>query len=214
MAETILQSYCLPGVVESQAQNPAFVGNMYALIADAFGRPDFDLEDAQYHLHADYLTVAMTDGKTSGFLSAKFGKPADFLPGIELGEFANQDAAYLFGAAVRQEFQGQGVFKQMAEDFLIEAQHQGFSTVLFSTQNPHLEAGFDRALERRIRTGEVLGATKVRIPVPGRYGRLLTGEMPPAVHVLETQQAYDALRRDQGDAYVVAYQLNYPQQGQ
>lgn len=189
--------------VAALASSDQFVARVHEATASGFRRPDFDYEDTRYHLQADYLAIAHHgDSTVAGFLSGKFGTAGDMLPGVDLGEAAEQKVAYLFGTAVHADYQGNGVYVDLATDFITEAQARGHSRVLFSTQNPHVEAGFDKALE-----GLGQEAEKVRIPIPGRYGRLLTGEVPSLAQNADVQRVYEGLRRDAGDAFAVMYTL-------
>lgn len=190
----------------SLATNEPFVAKVHEAVASGFQRPDFDYEDTRYHLKADYVAVAHdTESNVAGFLSGKFGKAADMLPGVDLGEVGEQQVAYLFGTAVHPEHKGNGLYSQLAADFIREARERGHTTILFSTQNPHVEAGFDRALAQVGEQGE-----KIRIPIPGRYGRLLTGDLPAPLRHGDIQSVYEGLRRDAGDAFAVVYTLGQP----
>lgn len=185
------------------ADNAHLVGKVHACVAAGFERPDFEQEDTRYHLQADYVDLAYdTNKNVVGFLSGKFGIAQNVLPGVDLGGVAEEEVAYLFGTAVSPEAKGNGVYTSLAKAFIEEAQSRGLRTILFSTQNPHVEAGFEHALA-------TLGqkAEKQRIPIPGRYGRLLTGEVPASVRNRDIQSAYEGLRRDVGDAFAVVYKL-------
>ena len=190
------------------ATDSNLVARVHECVASGFGRPDFDREDTLYHLRADYVDIARdTEGKVLGFLSARFGKGAEMLPGVDLGEVAETNVAYLFGTAIRPDVQGNGLYKSLAEAFIRESLDRGFSTILFSTQNPHVEAGFDKAVARVLEEGAVGEVGKTRIPIPGRYGRLLTGDYPPEIRDRAIQGAYENLRRDAGDAFAIVYSL-------
>lgn len=205
--ETIRNSY-RGSQVAPLAIDSAFVAQVHACVAAGFGRSDFESDDTRFHLRADYVDIARdTEGNVVGFLSARFGKGAEMLPGVDLGEVAETDVAYLFGTAIRPEVQGNGLYKSLAEAFIRESLDRGFSTILFSTQNPHVEAGFDKAVARVMEEGAIGNVGKTRIPIPGRYGRLLTGDYPPEIRDRAIQGAYGNLRRDVGDAFAVVYTL-------
>lgn len=185
------------------ADNAAFVAKVHACVASGFERPDFDENDTRYHLLADYVDIARdTNRRVVGFLSAKFGKAEDMLPGVDLGDVSQEEVAYLFGTAVSPEVKSNGVYTSLAASFIEEAKSRGLGVILFSTQNPHVEAGFDKALAK---LGQ--SALKERVPIPGRYGRLLTGELPVPIRNAGIQAAYEGLRRDVGDAFAVIYRL-------
>lgn len=197
------------------ARNPVFLRQIQETCADGFGRSDFDPRDSSAHVRGDYLTtIRAEDRSVAGFLTAKFGRSERMLPGVNLGDLEGQDVAYLFGTAVKKGYKHNGLYKKMLRSFLNETMTRGLSTTLFATQNSSIEVGFQRVLEDMQREGKIVTFERLeRIKLPGRYGRLLTGELPAPVADTEVQEAYNGLQRENGDAFGVSYRLTYPASG-
>lgn len=197
------------------AMVPKFRRQVHETCVEGFGRLDFDPTDSAAHIRGDYLTTVRTEaGTLAGFLTGKFGTVEQMLPGVAVGDLEGQDVAYLFGTAVRQQYQHNGLYTRMVKSFLYETMARRLPFTLFATQNPSIEAGFAKVLEEMKQNGQIEGFERMpRIPIPGRYGMQLTGGVPSAVADNEVQQAYNTLDREAGDAFGVAYQLTYPAGG-
>ena len=173
----------------------AFEGIVLAA-QDAFGPSMGDDEIIEHILPTDNLSIATHEGHIVGFASVIFqGKTIDFV-----------------GAAVRQGYQSSGVYSAFATRRIEIALDNHCDRVTLRTQNPRVEAGMRRSLDRFISAGLIEGYHVVRELKPGLYGRMLTVEQPRCDDQ-EIASLYAAVDYARGDAFSLGfllYQAEHP----
>lgn len=215
MAEKYGKAIYQGEAVAALKQQSSFVDAVHKCVVSGFNRPDFDREDTAYHLDADFLVVAQHPVRrdVAGFLSARFvtlGDLAPDVPGVP-GMEADQKVGYLFGSAVGEEFQGNGLYRDMLREFVDEAFCQDVRIIVARTQNPTVEAGLRSVLQEKIEEGYIADVAITRTKVEGAYGRMLTGSVPPAVKDASVQERYEQdLDRKKGDAFILTCVLRNP----
>jgi hypothetical protein len=166
------------------------------------GRVGF--EDTKEHVAGDILIVGTGDkGKVACFSSAIAKSPNDCLSRTDL---TDEVGWYMAAAAVRQDAQGTGLYKEMTRrrvDFGLSREMTLFYT---RTQNPRVEEGITGELKDRVAMRQISGFSLERRLAIGCYGKMLTAEIPIGRSVV-----YDTLDYDRGDAHILLFRVEKPE---
>lgn len=169
------------------------------------GRVGFD--DTRKHIAGDILIVGTDEhSRVACFSSAVAKSPNESLSRTDL---TDEIGWYMAAAAVRQEAQSSGLYKEMTrrrvELWLNGIENRKLTLLYTRTQNPRVEEGIVGELEDRITTGQIKGFSLERRPVPCSYGQMLTAEIPIGRCVV-----YDTLDYSRGDAHVLLFRIERP----
>lgn len=193
---------------------PTVVTGIVECIRGAFGEAPSDTAE---HISGDRITVIphRHDGEARrdlmappylGFSSLVFGSPAEVFGRPDLTQ---EKGVYLAATAVVKEMQGTFVGQRLNNFHLNTLVNQRLPVFFTRTQNPRVEGGILRSLEQAKKDGKIASYRIERHLVPGHYGQRLTTE-PQRTSVAQTQESYDRIQSDQGDAYLLLFHVEYP----
>ncbi|HEX7042882.1 MAG TPA: hypothetical protein VF189_06535 [Patescibacteria group bacterium] len=185
-----------------------YAEDIYSCVKSAFGQPNFDRNDAMNHVKGDYVSLALNDrNQVVGFSTTDRNTSPRYT--FDRSNLPDKPRVYFAGAAVAKEAQGQGVYERLNKEriniLMDEHQLGGFFT---RTQNPLVETGLTHMLGDLKRQGRISDFSLERIKMPKAYSAgMLTGEKPPKSKDPSIQEAYDNLKIEEGDAYILVYKL-------
>lgn len=194
--------------VRSAKELGSFAEGVYTCVKSAFGQPNFDKKDAMDHAKGDYVILALNNRKeVVGFSTINRNTHPRHM--FDVSSLPTKPRVYFAGAAIAREAQRQGLYDKMNRErmniLMDEHQLEGFFT---RTQNPLVETGLTHMLEDLKRQGRISDFSLERIKMPKAYrAGMLTGEKPPRSKDTSIQEAYDRLKIEEGDAYVLVYTL-------
>ncbi len=183
-----------------------YVEEIITVMKMAFGRPDFPEEDMRNHIGGDLVILGWAEEvlqangggrerRVVAYASLQWGRLRD-LVGVGNGE---EQGAYLAAAVVDPAYQKQGHYRELTKRRIEAALRRGTGTIFTRTQNPKVELGIRRALEKMGISYEV-----ERILVHAAYGEQLTS-IRPMVKERAIQDEYDQLDYERGDAFVLVF---------
>jgi len=159
---------------------------------DAFGKTMQEKEVIE-HL-GGFLIVAVDNEDVIAFCVSKTGT---FNEVLSLSQVSDMPTVHLVGAAVRSDYQGQGVYKNLNVARLGNAISARIPLIYTRTQNPGVEAGLSATLQNMREQGLIKRFFVTRDKEDGVYGRLLTPNKPS----IPPNSPYNELNYDRGDAF-------------
>ena len=121
----------------------------------------------------------------------------------------HKKTAYFSIGMVDPEHRGLGVFTALSSRRMREVTGKKISAIFVRTQNPHVETRLVESLKEAKRRGWIkaykLHARKL---LKGVYGQPITAEIPRSKNA-RVQERYNKLSYEQGDAYLLSYDISY-----
>jgi hypothetical protein len=163
-----------------------FINDLVEIAMDAFG-PGMTVGEVLEHVYpTDKLYIAQVGGKSVGFATLKL----------------EEDSGDLAGTAIRPGFQGNGLYSEFCRRRVTDARTAGKNSITLRTQNPKVELGVKRTLEKMYKT-EVVPQRGIR---PMLYGRKLTEERPfSGVEAIDKD--FSRLDYERGDGFALEFKL-------
>lgn len=183
---------------------PAVLAGIIGCVRAAFGETPADTAE---HIQGDRILLRHEHGEVSGFTSTVFGSAHEVLNDPR---FSKMPGAYFAAAAISNEHQGKGVYRQLNERRFAYAFEQRLPTIYTRTQNPIVEASLVRGLQEAKRQKKITNFSLERMICPKQYGKMLTTEQPRTKD-RSLQAIYDQLDYASGDAYALIFHLEYPE---
>lgn len=189
--------------IESGLELPSeYVSGLGACIESAFGGGVTD-EDALGHMWGDQILIGVskdTQSQIAGF-SATTIETVENKGEIEHPSLI-YPCAYFAAAAIAKVYQGRGLYSLLNDKRLEFVEGEGVDRLYTRTQNPRVEQGISRALDRMVDERRIKSFAVARYALIGVYGCMLTDTKPLARTV-----SYDNLDYERGDANIVSWQL-------
>lgn len=190
--------------VEASSDLPSeYVSGLSACIESAFGGGITD-EDALDHMRGDQVLIGISNNSTQSQVA---GFSATTIETVEnKGEVEHPSlvypCAYFAAAAITKVHQGRGLYSLLNDKRLEFVENEGVDRLYTRTQNPRVEQGISRALDRMVEARRIKSFTIARYALIGVYGGMLTDAKPLARTV-----SYDNLDYERGDENIVSWQL-------
>lgn len=188
--------------IQTYEQIPTEVtGGIEDCITSAFDG-NITKEDARQHMTGDQVLVATSEHDQTdvhGFSAAKIISP---LEEFDDKEQSSSPGLYLAGAAIAGSHQGKGLYYVFNEARLKFGFDSGITTVFTRTQNPRVQEGVTKSLDKMIQEGTVSDYEISRLIKRGVYGEMLTAEKPVAKEL-----AFDDINHEDGDAVIITWNV-------
>lgn len=171
---------------------------VFNCIESAFGGT-VTTEDAAMHMQGDQVLVIYDRTDTVvGFSATRIMHGESEINGLALPA----EQAYFAAAAIAKPFQGNGLYNRLNQKRMDFVCRENINDIVTRTQNPRVEQGITRAVQRLV-SGNIVGSFAIaRQLTVGAYGHMLTAVRPYANNV-----RYDNIDYNRGDANLIAWLL-------
>ncbi len=176
------------------------IEGIIAVAMDAFGEGMTRKEVMEHIEPTDRIYLAASKNAIAGFATVTI----------------KSDVVDLTGAAVRKDYQTNGIYYNFARSRIILANAHGINCIDFRTQNPNVEKTVLKAVNdmtaaenqnsHSAKQGEYCGFNVHRGIVRGLYGRMLTSERPFCGEE-NIDKKYDLLNYERGDGFTFTIEL-------
>lgn len=175
-------------ISDMKSMEPALVEKLVEIGMRSFGSK-MTAKEVKEHIAVNDILFVVRDGE---------GKPIGF------SGSTYPNVVYLAAAAVDPDSQGRGTYKKLTKERIVKGLASGCNIIMTSTQNPRVEAGITRVLNNMRDEGLITGYLTSRMLNKGKYGRMLTDEVPKS-DTEELKLVYADLDYEKGDAYELIF---------